>query len=182
MNTFEEKTLKRETIFDGKIITLHVDEVELPNGKTSKREIVKHPGAVAIIMITDEDKLVLVEQYRKPLERSLFEIPAGKMENGESPETTAKRELEEETGYTCEKLNPIASFYTSPGFSDELVHLFKAENILKVENPKTEEDEFLRLHEVTFEQALTLIDEQKIYDAKTVYAIQYWKIQRALRK
>ncbi|WAA10498.1 NUDIX hydrolase [Fervidibacillus albus] len=182
MHTFEEKTLKRQTIFDGKIISLHVDEVELPNGKTSTREIVKHPGAVAVILITKEDKMVLVEQYRKPLERALFEIPAGKMEKGESPKTTAKRELEEETGYTCETLTPIASFYTSPGFSDELIHLFKAENIIKAKEAKTDEDEFLRLHEVTLDQALTLIDEQKIYDAKTVYAIQYWKFQKMMEK
>src|SRR5690625_1990892 len=109
MHQFEEKTLKRNTIFEGKIISVHVDEVLLPNGKTSKREIVEHPGAVAVIALTDDKKLVFVKQYRKPLERTLIEIPAGKIEPNEEPHITALRELEEETGYTSEKLQHITS-------------------------------------------------------------------------
>ena len=96
----------------------------MPNGETSKREIVNHPGAVAIIAITGEGKLVVVEQYRKALERSIIEIPAGKLEPGELPEVTAARELEEETGYGCNELTYLQSFATSPGFADEIIHLF----------------------------------------------------------
>ena len=100
MKKFEEKTIQTDMKFKGRIITLQVDDVELPNGKTGKREIVKHPGAVAVIAITEDKKIILVEQYRKPLERSIIEIPAGKIEPNEAPEITALRELEEETGYT----------------------------------------------------------------------------------
>ena len=98
MNKFEEKTIQSKPIFSGKVISLKVDDVTLPNGGVSKREIVNHPGAVAIIAITADKKMVLVEQYRKALERSIIEIPAGKLEPGEAPEVTARRELEEETG------------------------------------------------------------------------------------
>src|SRR5690625_1900609 len=103
MDDLTEKTIYTEVIYNGKIITLQVDDVTLPDGKTAKREIVKHPGAVAIIPVTAEQKIVFVEQYRKPLERSLLEIPAGKIEQGENPEVTAIRELEEEIGRSEER-------------------------------------------------------------------------------
>ncbi|EHC6479364.1 NUDIX hydrolase, partial [Listeria monocytogenes] len=98
MDSLEEKTLHTEQIFSGNIIELQVDDVELPNGEKSKREIVKHPGAVAIIPFSEDGGMYLVEQYRKPLEKTIIEIPAGKMESGEDPLVTARRELEEETG------------------------------------------------------------------------------------
>src|SRR5699024_8212829 len=100
-----EKTLQSTTIYNGKIVHLQVDDVLLPDGQKSKREVIKHPGAVAIIPITPDNKIVLVRQYRKPLEKTIVEIPAGKMEEGERPEITAIRELEEETGYTTNKIS-----------------------------------------------------------------------------
>ena len=99
MKKFEEKTIRTDHIFKGKIINLQVDDVILPDGKSGKREIVKHPGAVAVIALTTDKKIVMVEQYRKAMDLSLIEIPAGKMEPGEDPIVTAARELEEETGY-----------------------------------------------------------------------------------
>lgn len=183
MRPLEEKTLKTEAIFSGKVISLQVDEVELPNGKVSKREIVKHPGAVAVIPVTDENKIVMVEQYRKALERTIVEIPAGKLEAGEKPEICAARELEEETGYECVKMEWLISFYTSPGFADEIIHLYKATGLSKKENAATtDEDEFVNLMEVSLEEAEKLIIEQKIYDAKTAYAVQYLQLQEALAK
>ncbi|MGG1628636.1 NUDIX hydrolase [Rossellomorea sp. NRS-1567] len=179
MKKFEEKTIKTETIYQGKIIDLQVDEVELPNGKTSKRELIKHPGAVAVIALTPEGKLVMVEQYRKALEKSIIEIPAGKLEPGEEPDITALRELEEETGYGCGNLEHLISFYTSPGFADELVHLYIAHDLYPIhESKETDEDEFVELIEVTVEEAAQLIKEQRIYDAKTAYAIQYLQLQK----
>ncbi|PFG05830.1 ADP-ribose pyrophosphatase [Bacillus sp. es.034] len=179
MKKFEEKTIKTETIYQGKIIDLQVDEVELPNGKTSKRELIKHPGAVAVIALTLEGKIVMVEQYRKALEKSIIEIPAGKLEPGEEPDKTALRELEEETGYGCENLEHLISFYTSPGFADELVHLYIAHDIHPIlESKETDEDEFVELIEVTVEEALQLIKEQRIYDAKTAYAVQYLQLEK----
>lgn len=178
MKKFEEKTIRTEQIFKGKVIQVQVDDVELPDGKQSKREIVKHPGAVAIIPVTKNKKIIFVEQYRKPLEKSIIEIPAGKLEKGEKPETTALRELEEETGYTArpESLVFVDSFYTSPGFADEIMHIYMADELIPVENPaQSDDDEFLDLMELTLDEALQLMKEQRIHDAKTNYAVLYLK-------
>ena len=178
MKKFEEKTIHSQPIFKGKVISLKVDDVTLPNGETSKREIVNHPGAVAIIAITGEGKLVVVEQYRKALERSIIEIPAGKLEPGELPEVTAVRELEEETGYGCNELTYLQSFATSPGFADEIIHLFIARGLYKLENPAAmDEDEFVELMEITVVEGERMVAQQKIFDAKTAFAILWLKMQ-----
>ncbi|WP_339146573.1 MULTISPECIES: NUDIX hydrolase [unclassified Sutcliffiella] len=183
MDHLKEKTLHREKLFSGRIIDLYMEDVELPNGKTSKREIIKHPGAVAVIAVTADNKIVMVRQYRKAMERALVEIPAGKLEKGEEPVVTAKRELQEETGYTCEELEPLISFYTSPGFADELVHLFIAKGLRKdSEEHHLDEDEFVDLLEVSLEEAMDLIEKKEIYDAKTAYAVQYLQLQTLIRK
>ncbi|ETT81232.1 NUDIX hydrolase [Viridibacillus sp. FSL R5-0477] len=176
MKKFEEKTTSSKKIFEGRVISVKVDEVILPNGNTSTRELVTHPGAVAIIPITNEGKIVLVEQYRKPLERSIIEIPAGKLEKGEKPEYTAIRELEEETGYGSKNFTFVQSFATSPGFADEVIHIYVARDLYRIENPAgLDEDEFVELLEVTLEEAEQMIREERIYDAKTVFAIMWMK-------
>ncbi|MGE7917988.1 NUDIX domain-containing protein [Viridibacillus sp. NPDC093762] len=176
MKKFEEKTINSKKIFEGRVISVKVDEVTLPNGNISTRELVTHPGAVAIIPITNEGKIVLVEQYRKPLERSIIEIPAGKLEKGEKPEYTAIRELEEETGYGSKNFTFVQSFATSPGFADEVIHIYAARDLYRIENPADlDEDEFVELLEVTLEEAEQLIREERIYDAKTVFAIMWMK-------
>lgn len=183
MSRLEEKTIKTEHIFSGRIISLQVDDVELPDGKTAKRELIKHPGAVAVIAVTPNNKIVMVEQFRKALERNLVEIPAGKLEKGEEPKVCAARELEEETGYVCESLELVNSFYTSPGFADEIVHVYEARGLTKVENPaEQDEDEFINLLELTLEEAQEYIDQQKIYDAKTIFAVQYLQLKEALTR
>lgn len=177
MHKFEEKTIRTKEIFNGKIIRLHVDDVLLPDGKEAKRELIKHPGAVCVIAITNEKKIILVEQYRKALERPLVEVPAGKLEPGEDPALCAARELEEETGWRPARMRAVQSFYTSPGFADEIVHVYIAEDIEKVENGlQTDDDEFVDLLEVTLEEAEQLVTEQRIFDAKTVWAIQYIRL------
>ncbi|MEK5081546.1 ADP-ribose pyrophosphatase [Bacillus sp. FSL H8-0515] len=182
MKPLEEKTIAKEQIFSGKVIDLFVEDVELPNGKTSKREIVKHHGAVAVLALTDEGKIIMVKQFRKPLERTIVEIPAGKLEKGEEPEYTALRELEEETGYTAKKLTKITAFYTSPGFADEIVHVFLAEELSVLEEKRElDEDEFVEVMEVTLEDALKLVESREVYDAKTAYAIQYLQLKEALQ-
>src|SRR4051812_11336863 len=182
MSLLEEKTLSSEKLFSGKVISLQVDEVELPNGKTAKRELIKHPGAVAIIAITDENKIVMVEQYRKALEQTIIEIPAGKLESGEQPDVCAKRELEEETSYECESLELLNSFYTSPGFANEIVHVYLAKGLTKKEDAAgLDEDEFVNLMELTVGEAIEYVTEQKIFDAKTIFAVQYLQLQEALK-
>lgn len=183
MSLLEEKTIKTEQIFTGKVISLQVDDVELPNGKTAKRELIKHPGAVAIIPVTTENKIVMVEQFRKALERNIVEIPAGKLEKGEQPRASALRELEEETGYECETLELVTSFYTSPGFADEIVHVYEARGLSKKEHPAPQdEDEFINLIELTLDEALEYVEKQKIYDAKTIFAVQYLQLKEALNR
>lgn len=181
MNKFEEKTISSKSIYNGKVVKLQVDDVTLPNGKLSKRELIKHPGAVAIIPITNENKIVFVEQYRKPLEKSIVEIPAGKLEPGEKPESTAIRELEEETGYTARNVTKLTSFYTSPGFADELMHIYFAKDIEKLEVPPAmDEDEFVEILELSLDEAKKLVEEQRIHDAKTIYAILYLEMRELL--
>lgn len=177
MKKFEEKTVATKQIFNGKIISVQVDEVRLPDGNMANRELVKHPGAVAVVPITTEGKIVLVEQYRKPLERTIVEIPAGKIEPDEDPAHTALRELEEETGYTTENLTYVTSFYTSPGFADEIIHLYYSDKLTPLkEKIPGDEDEFIEIVELTLEEAEQYIREKKIYDAKTAYALLYLKV------
>lgn len=174
IKTFEEKTIKTKNIFDGRIISLQVDDVELPNGKTSKREIVKHPGAVAMIGLTDDNKVLFVKQYRKPLERSLIEIPAGRIEPNEDPKVTAIRELEEETGYTTKDAQFVTAFYTSPGFADEIIHIYFSNELTRLtEEIQGDEDEFVEVFKLTLEEAEEMMVNKAIYDAKTVYALSY---------
>ncbi len=176
MDRFEEKTVATDLLFEGKIISLRVEEVELPDGKRAKRELVDHPGAVAIIPITDEGKLILVEQYRKALNRSIVEIPAGKIEPGEDIEWTAKRELEEETGFGSKQFSYLQSFATSPGFANEIIHIFVAQGLYKIDKPAAgDEDEFIHMIECTIEEAEEMVLDERIYDAKTAFAILHAK-------
>lgn len=170
----EEKTIATQKIFTGKVIDLQVDDVLLPNGNVSKREIVKHPGAVAVMALTEEEKIVLVRQFRKALEKTILEIPAGKLEKGEEPLDSAHRELEEETGYQARKLEKVVSFYTSPGFADEEIHLYWATGLEKgAFNP--DEDEFVELVELSLDECFKRIETGDICDAKTIFAIYYCK-------
>lgn len=172
-----EPTIATRRIFEGKVISLQVDEVRLPNGAASTREIVKHPGAVAVIAIVD-GKLLTVEQYRKPLERFQVEIPAGKLERNEDPDEAARRELQEETGYTCETVTLLHSVATSPGFADEIIHIYVAEG-LKPGEAQPDEDEFLNVEALRMQEAERYIAEGRICDAKTLLALYAWKLFEA---
>src|SRR5699024_5038629 len=176
MQQFEEKTIATKPIYDGNIISLQVDDVRLPNGQEAKRELVKHPGAVAIIPVTDDGKLIMVKQFRKALEKTIIEIPAGRIEPNEDPKRTAIRELEEETGYGTKHMTYLQSFATSPGVADEIIHVYVAKDLFKIDNPADgDEDEFIDLLTVTIEEAEALVASGDIYDAKTAFAILYAK-------
>lgn len=172
---FYETTLETKPIFQGRIISLQVDTVRLPNGETATREIVRHPGAVAVVALLG-DKMLVVEQFRKPLEKVQVEIPAGKLDEGEKPEAAALRELEEETGYRARSLTHLHSFSTSPGFAEEIVHLYFTDDLEKGE-VQLDEDEFLTCEAITLEQAMGYIREGRIFDAKTLMAVYAWRMR-----
>lgn len=172
----DEKTVSTEPIFSGKVISLQIDTVELPDGSRATREIVRHPGAVAVVAIV-KDRLLLVDQYRQAMGRAEMEIPAGKLEKGEDPQEAAARELQEETGYTCGKITLLHSFYTSPGFADEIIHLYLAED-LAAGAMSPDEDEFLEVIEASYEDVERYIAEGRISDAKTLLAFYYWQLHR----
>lgn len=167
---FEEKTLLNENIYKGKIIEVNLKTVELPNGKEGKREIVNHPGGVAILAYKDKETILLVEQFRKPLERNLLELPAGKIEKGEEPKICGIRELEEETGYKANKFSYLGKIVTSPGFCDEYIYLYKAEDLYKGNTGLQDEDEFINVKELKIGTIKEMIKKGEIIDAKTISA------------
>lgn len=165
-----EKTINAKKIYQGKILDLEELEVGLPNGRTSKREIVRHNGAVAVIAYKDKDTVLLVEQYRKAIERNLLEVPAGKIEKGEEPLPCAVRELEEETGYKSDNFTYLGKIFTSPGFCNECIYIYKAEALYQGDETLGDEDEFINVHEIKAKDIRSLIASGKIEDAKTICA------------
>jgi len=171
---YEEKTMKSEKIYDGKILNLKVVTVEIPGKKYSKREIIEHPDGVGIIPITDEGQIVLVKQYRKAVGKVLIELPAGKMDVNEEPVETAKRELHEETGYTANEFKYLFEFYTSPGFCNEKIYLFLAKGLQEGE-VSFDGDEYCETVKFSIEELDKMIDRGEIMDSKTIIGIYYAK-------
>lgn len=169
-----ERTMKSEKVFDGKILSLRVDTVELPDKKYSKREVVEHDPAVAIVAADKEGNILLVKQYRKPIEKSLLEIPAGVLEIGENPKEGALRELKEETGYIAKDLEYITEFYSTPGFCTEKMYIFFAEDITK-STQELDEDEFIECIKVPLDKLVKMIEVGEIMDAKTIVGILMYK-------
>ncbi|MCW3133472.1 MAG: NUDIX hydrolase [Methanophagales archaeon] len=168
----EEKSIKSEQIYKGRVVQLRVDTVSLPDGQTKIREIVHHPGAAAIVALTNKDEgedreVLLVEQYRKAVESKTLEIPAGTLEEGESPEECARRELIEETGFQASKLDKLVEFYPSPGFSSEIIHIFEASGLKKVSDVDAE----LPIRFVPLSELLIKIRRGEIKDGKTVIGV-----------
>ncbi|MCE5089739.1 NUDIX hydrolase [Staphylococcus devriesei] len=169
---FNEKTFDRTVIYNGKIIDLEIHDVELPDGNTSKRELVYHNGAVAVCAITPENEVLLVKQYRKPVEKPLLELPAGKLEEDEEREEAAKRELEEETGYIAKDLELITNMYGSPGFSNEKLTIYFTDQ-LSEGTLNLDDDEFVELHKVPVKDIKALLDSNEVEDAKTIIGLQH---------
>lgn len=169
---FEEKTISKESIYKGKIIEVEKHKVSLPNNETAYREVVKHNGAVAICALTPEQQVILVKQYRKALEQELLEIPAGKLEPGEDRKSAAMRELEEETGYKAKKLTLIGEVYGTPGFSNEKISVYFADDLVEGE-VNLDEDEFVEKVLYSLEDVKKAIEARTIEDAKTFIAFQH---------
>ncbi|MGI6698116.1 MAG: NUDIX hydrolase [Clostridiales bacterium] len=165
-----EKTLESKTLYKGRIINLRLDSVVLENGNTALREVVEHPGAVGVIALKDNGDIVMVKQYRKAAEQVLLELPAGKLEQGEDPAECAARELTEETGYTAGDLRYLVSFYTSPGFSNEVMYMFLATGLREGENDP-DDDEMVETVEISRDRAMEMILKGEIKDGKTIAGI-----------
>jgi len=169
----KEITVKSEKVFEGRLINLRVDTVELQNQKYAKREIVEHKGASAMIAVNDKEELILVKQFRKAVENFLYEIPAGKINVSEEPIECAFRELKEETGYETKKITKIYEIYSTPGYSNEIIYLFKAEELIYTET-NFDEDEDIEILAVSKEEAKKMLETGQILDGKTIIGILFW--------
>lgn len=176
---YTEKTISSETIYDGKIIRVRKDMVQLDNGKVVSRELVDHPGGVAVLAKTEAGRYLMVKQYRKPFDEELLEIPAGKLNYGENHYDCGLRELSEETGYEAGRYEYLGSFICTPGFCNEIIHLYYADQ-LKAGNAHLDEDEFLDVYEFSQEEIWDMIQNGKIKDAKTVIAFLMVKEKQRL--
>lgn len=165
-----------ERVYTGRIISVDVDTVRFPDGSTGKLEMIRHPGASAVVPVLhaedDDPEVVLIRQYRYAAEQFLFEIPAGRLDPGESPEQCAARELREETGYRAARIERLFTMYTTPGFTDEKIHLFLATDLTAGEAAR-ESDEFMELVPTRLSEALAMIRKGDIQDAKTALALFY---------
>jgi len=166
---FEEKTLSSEYVFNGKVIDVKRDEVVVSNGCKSIREVVEHSGGV-VVLAFNGDKILMVKQFRYPLKNVSVELPAGKLERGENPDFAAKRELQEETGYVAKNWTSLGYIYTTPGFCDEKLYLYLAQDLeyLK-QNP--DEDEILECFQYSQDEVYSMVFKGEINDSKTICAL-----------
>lgn len=170
-----EKKISSKLVYDGKILKLHLDEVELPDGTQAKRECVRHCGGAAVLFIKD-GAVALVKQFRYLYGKEIYEIPAGKIDVGEKPETAALRELQEETGYRAKGAQKLLEIYPTPGYTDEIIHIYLIKDAEYV-GEKPDEDEFLQCEFKPLDEVLKLIEIGEICDAKTVAAIYKYKAE-----
>ena len=165
----KEKTIKSNVIYDGKILRLNCDDVECDNGTIAKREIVHHNGGVCILAFV-EDKVVMVRQYRYAFQEEMFELPAGKLEKGEDPYNAGLRELEEEVGLKAESLTSLGEMYPTCGYSNEIIYLYKANNLTKVPR-HLDFDENIDIYYFSMDEVVSKINNNEIKDAKTITLI-----------
>lgn len=170
----KEKQMSRETKYNGIIIDVTVDTVEIEGTNThAKREVAWHPGAVCVLFVQNE-RVLLVEQYRYPLGKSTWEIPAGKLDPGELPRDAAIRELAEETQFLANEIKLIYAFYSAPGFTNEKLYLYSAEDATRTDAYTLDEDEYVNVQWFDKETARQMLNDGVLDDAKTIIAIQYW--------
>lgn len=165
-----ETTLSSEHVYKGKVFDIFKDEVELSDGKKSLREVVRHPGGVVIVAQKDDDTILMVKQFRYPVGEPSLELPAGKLDKGEEPDSASRRELEEETGYAAKNWNYLGYIYTTPGFCDEKLHLYYASNLVFV-GQKPDDGEILECFEYKKDKIFEMIKNGEINDSKTICAL-----------
>lgn len=166
-----EKTLSTETIYDGRIIHVHVDQVELENGRTAMREVVDHPGGVSVAILTEQNELIFVRQFRYPYKKVLLELPAGKLEPGEDPFEAMKREQLEETGTRGENYISLGELYPTGGYCGEIIRLWACRAVGQKQDLHLDADEFLSNEKIPLEKAVEMVCSNEIPDAKTQVGI-----------
>lgn len=165
-----ERTQSSTEVFNGRLLHVFFDEAQLPDGSTSTREWIKHPGASAVLPVFENGDVMLVRQFRYPVSQIFYEVPAGKIDAGEEAGTTARRELNEEAGLVCEQFQYIGHFYPGIGYSDEIIHLYVAWNIATFDQ-QVDEDEFLLKTRLPFQQAMDMVHTGEIADGKTMITL-----------
>jgi len=166
-----EKTISSRMIYKGRILNLRLDTVRLSSGRVTEREIIEHRGSVAIVPIDDEGQVVLVRQYRKPVEDTFLEIPAGTLDSGEDHLAAAERELAEETGYRSDSLIRLGGYYSAAGFCNEYLNLYLARHLVPVQSHGPEADEIIQVIKVPFGSALEMVKEGTIRDGKSIIGL-----------
>jgi len=167
-------------VYRGKVVTLNIETVRLPNGATVELEIVRHPGAAAVVPMKDDDTVILIRQFRHAADGFIYEIPAGKLHPGEDPQLCAARELEEEIGYRAGSLELLTSMFTAPGFADEVIHVYLGTG-LAAGAQRLDPDEVLEIVEMPLEKAMALITDGTIRDGKTIIGLQLVHMRRRAR-
>jgi len=165
-----ETIIKTDRVYNGKLFNLDVSEVRLPDGSNGLREVVRHPGATALVAVDADGKILLVRQYRIASNRVMSEIPAGTRDGDEPPEVCAIRELQEETGYKPGKLESLGGFYVAPGYTTEYIYLFLATDLVE-SRLQGDSDEFIEVIRVTLDEAIRMIEQGEIADAKTTIGV-----------
>ena len=175
----ETSIVRHDVLYQGKVVDLEVDTIRLPSGRSAIREVVKHPGGVVAVPVLDDGRLLLIRQFRYPLQKYILEFPAGKLDSGQSPLETMKRELEEETGYRAAVVRYEFPFHTSPGFCDEIIHLFLASGLTRV-GQRLEEGEHITVERYTPDECLQMISKGEIADAKTILGVLWYQRTKEL--
>lgn len=165
-----EKRISSENVFNGKLLQVYADEVHLPDKSRSVREWIKHPGASAVVPVFGDGTIMLLKQFRYPPQKVFIEVPAGKIDAGESAISTARRELLEESGVSCEHLEKAGKFYPAIGYADEIIHVYVAWG-LTLNEQNVDDDEFLLNHRIPFSRALKMIESGEIDDGKTICSL-----------
>lgn len=176
-----QKQISSKKVYEAAIFTMTHDEIELENGMRTERDVIHHNGGAAILVMKDQ-RILLVSQYRYAVGTKLWELPAGKVEIGESPEVCAMRELEEESGYVCESLSLMSEFFTTPGFCTEKITVYEAKGLTKAEHPRAmDEDEMIDTKWFTMEEIKAMLAQGQIQDAKTLIALQQVFMKEAMK-
>lgn len=167
------KLIKSEIRYKGKVFDHQVDEIQYDSGNIGIREIAVHPGGAVVIPIKDDGKIILVKQFRYPLQKTLIELPAGKLDKNEDPLTCAVRELEEETGFKAKEFTKLGAIYTAPGYCTEILHIYKAVGLIPGNHNREEGEQGMELLELSLDEIKKMILSGEINDAKTIAGIFY---------